>query len=191
MEADWEIEVGGDAPILETCWPGFIDLGQAPGRVGELPEVARFPALAEALSSLNAPGSPVWTSKCDVWEPDTFDSDELDAVSSDASHVIACYIDVLPAGVSRWPSPDPAIEWCKQLCRQIRSRQLSCCRADLIVRRAIVAPDRCSEEVNFGITAYLTACGATAAEAAAALDSALAVLTDTLLLSAPPAGAAS
>ena len=27
MEADWELEIGGDAPVIEADWPGFVDLG--------------------------------------------------------------------------------------------------------------------------------------------------------------------
>ncbi len=30
MEADWEFEVGGDAPVIEAHWPGFVDLRQNP-----------------------------------------------------------------------------------------------------------------------------------------------------------------
>ena len=26
MEADWEVEVGGGAPVIEAFWPGFVDL---------------------------------------------------------------------------------------------------------------------------------------------------------------------
>ena len=26
MEADWEFEVGGEAPVIEASWEGFIDL---------------------------------------------------------------------------------------------------------------------------------------------------------------------
>jgi hypothetical protein len=82
MEADWEFEVGGEAPVIEALWMGFVDLRQHPERARELPEAAGFPALAAALQALNAPGSPVWTSKCDTWpmvEPDQVDPGELDA----------------------------------------------------------------------------------------------------------------
>jgi hypothetical protein len=70
MEADWEFEVGGDAtvpeaPIIDACWSGFVDLQSAPERARLLPEASQFPALADALVKLNGVGSPVWTSKCD------------------------------------------------------------------------------------------------------------------------------
>jgi len=69
MEADWEVEIGGGAPIIDACWDGLVHLQTAPERAAELPEAADLPRLAEALVRLNAPRSPVWTSKCDVWPP--------------------------------------------------------------------------------------------------------------------------
>src|SRR5208337_4431139 len=98
MEADWEFEVGGNAPVIETHWPGFVDLRQNPERARQLPEAAQLPGLAEVLAKLNAVDSPVWTSKCDVWphlEPDEFDPDELDAPPG-CSYAMGCYIDLLP-----------------------------------------------------------------------------------------------
>ena len=38
MEADWEIEIGGDAPVIEAHWFGFVDLRIEPSRANELPE---------------------------------------------------------------------------------------------------------------------------------------------------------
>jgi len=37
MEADWEFEVGPDtaglaAPVIDACWPGFVDLRHNPER---------------------------------------------------------------------------------------------------------------------------------------------------------------
>ena len=41
MEADWEVEVGGGAPVIEADWPGFVDLRGEPERVNEMEEVAK------------------------------------------------------------------------------------------------------------------------------------------------------
>ena len=70
MEADWEIEIGGGAPIIEAHWSGLVDLRVNPERARLLPEAQQLPALCHALVRLNAPASPVWTSKCDVFVPD-------------------------------------------------------------------------------------------------------------------------
>lgn len=183
MEADWEVEVGGDAPVMEPRWPGFVDLRVAPERASQLPETAILPGLAEALVRLNAHSSSVTTCKCDVWQPEFFDPDELDA-PGDSSHAIACYIDLLPANDASWHSPGPAIAWCKQICSQLRNCPLRSSRADLIVRRAIGGPDQTSDLLDFGVTAYLTACGPTPSSAGANLAAALAILADSLLLPA-------
>jgi hypothetical protein len=180
MEADWEVEIGGQAPIIQAHWAGFIDLRLAPERAQQLPEAAQLPALADTLIRLNASSSPVWTSKCDVWHPDTFDPDELDAPPGQGKCAIACYIDLLPrAGPGSdqpWPDPEHAVVVCKTLCARLRDVALRCCRADLIVRHASIAPGL----VDLGVTAYFTACGLTPAAAAGGLASALAVFADSL-----------
>jgi hypothetical protein len=184
MEADWEFEVGPDAaglaaPVIDAYWPGFVDLRLAPERAWDLPEAGQFPALAEALARLNAAASPVWTSKCDFWphlEPGEFDPDELDAPPACATHAMGCYIDLLPRSNGQWALPDAVEAECKRLCGRLRAVPLGCCRADLVVRRALTAP----ELMGLGITAYLISCGPSSVEAAATLQNALAAFRDAL-----------
>ncbi|MGA3373154.1 MAG: hypothetical protein ABSC48_15475 [Terracidiphilus sp.] len=179
MEADWEFEVGGNAPEIEAYWPGFVDLRLAPERARDLPEAGQFPALAQALSKLNAAGSPVWTTKCDFWPqlaPDEFDSGELDAASDFAAHAMGCYIDLLARSEKQWALPDAVEAECKRLCGLLRAVPLRCCRADFVVRRALIEP----ELIGLGITAYLTSCGKTSGEAALTLQLALAAFRDAL-----------
>ena len=177
MEADWEIEVGGDAPVIEARWAGFVDLRRTPDQAWQLAEVGELPALAEALARLNAPASAVWTSKCDFWpviEPNEFDPDELDAQPGDGVHAMGCYIDVLPRGEGQWVRPEMAVAACKCLCSLLRAVPLRCCRADLVVRRALIAPER----MDLGVTAYLTSCGPSSLEAAQTLQAALREFAD-------------
>jgi hypothetical protein len=179
MEADYEFEVGGDAPVIETHWAGFVDLQRAPERVKDLPETAQFHALAEALAKLNAASSPVWTSKCDFWphlEPDEFDPDELDAPPGCAAHAMGCFIDMLPKSNQEWALPAQAEKACKRICGLLHAIPLRCCRADLVIRRAVLTPGL----MDLGVTAYLTACGELPAEAERTLKAALAALTDAL-----------
>src|SRR5580658_2556709 len=108
MEADWEIEVGGESPLIEPHWSGFVDLRLHPSGASQLPEAAAFPALAEALKALNSATSPVWTSKCDVWsivDLAGIDPDELDAPAGFAEHAIGSYIDLLPRNERKWDRP--------------------------------------------------------------------------------------
>jgi hypothetical protein len=187
MEADWEFEMGPNAeslaaealatPVIEAHWPGFVDLRLAPVCAWDLPETVQFPALAEALAKLNSADSPVWTSKCDLWEHlelDEFDPDELDAPSGCAAYAMGCYIDLLPK--KNWHSPATAATDCKRLCKLLRAVPLRCCRADLVVRRAFIKPDL----MALGITVYVTSCGDSSAEAARTFQYALTAFTDVL-----------
>jgi hypothetical protein len=178
MEADWEFEVGGDAtvPVIDAQWAGFVDLRQSPERAWQLPEAAQLPALAEVLAKLNEASSPVWSSKCDVWphlEPDEFDPDELDAPPGCAC-AMGCYIDLLHRIDRQWAEPDKAAADCKHVCGLLSAVPLRCCRVDLVIRRAIITP----ELMSLGITAYLTSCSRSDAEAAVALQAALEAFAD-------------
>jgi hypothetical protein len=179
LEADWEFEVGGDAPVIDALWQGFVDLRLAPERVNDLPETAQLPGLAAALAKLNSEGSPVWTSKCDFWpvlEREEFDADELDAPAGRSAHAVSCYIDVLPTADRAWSLQQPPETACKQFCGRVGSVPLRCCRVDLVVRRALIALNR----MDLGMTAYITACGPTPAQAARTLEEALIAFADAL-----------
>jgi hypothetical protein len=177
MEADWEVEIGAGAPVLDACWSGFIDLRVSPDAAHELPEVQEFLALGQALIRLNAAQSPVWTAKCDVWELTDFDPDELDAPHNRADHALGCYIDLLACNAQDWLAPDQTIAWCKRLCVFLSCVPLRSCRVDLVVRRAI----RTYEQTGCGVTAYLAAAGYDAAQASLKLDEALVAFVDTIL----------
>jgi hypothetical protein len=170
MEADWEFEVGNDAPVIEAYWPGFVDLRADPNRVAELTEARQLPGLADALVRLNATNSPLWTSKTDVFDPGSIDADELDATSEEAQHIIACYVDLLMRNDQQWNLPFKAERFCRTLCVRLHEMQLRCCRVDLVIRRAHVRPDL----NDLGATAYLTACGRSASDASARVAECLA-----------------
>ena len=161
MEADWEFEIGGDAPIIEAQWNGFVDLRVEPSRVAELAETRQLPGLADSLVRLNAMNSPLWTCKTDVFVPEQIDPDEMDATDKDASHFIACYVDLLPRSDQRWNSLSKAEHACAELCMRLRDIELRCCRVDLVVRGAHIE----SGANDLGATGYLTACGSTESDA--------------------------
>ena len=187
MEADWEVEIGRDAPLIDAAWEGLIDLRRAPELSRQLPESSQLPALASVLVQLNSELSPVWTSKCDVWRPEVFDANELDARPEEGNCALACYIDLVPRGDRLWPSLDYAIAQCKAICGRLHNIALRCCRADLVIRQAHIAPGR----QDLGITAYLTACGPTLDSARATLESTLGALGQSVLSPEHPARAAS
>lgn len=186
MEADWEIETGLQAPVIEPLWEGFIDLRQAPHRVYELEEARRFTPLAQALVQLNSPAphtvlpldssSAVWTAKCDLWpleESALSDPYALNAAAEECAAGLACYLDLLPRAGLVWPELSQAESWARQAVARLQaahlqSKELHCCRADLVIRAALAGAVE-----GFGVTAYLSACGRDADSAAQALDAAL------------------
>lgn len=171
MEADWEIEIGGDAPVIDVSWIGFVDLRLMPDKANTLPEVLFLPSLASALVRLNAPASSFLSAKCDVWAIESVDPFEFDAPLQSAVHGLACYIDLAPFDSQNWIDPTVVGDWCKQLCLNLRASGLCCCRADLIVRRAIA---KLGQE-SIGLSAYVSACGPTVDATKAQLAAALAV----------------
>lgn len=180
MEADWEFEIGTGAPVIDANWQGFVDLAADSRRAFDLEEAARFPALAETLVKLNAAHSPVWTSKCDFWgvDPDetALDADEMNAEAGDLSTACACYVDLLAC--ERWLTAEDAAHDCAALCAGLHKVLLRCCRADLVIRRAVFADG----EDGCGVTAYLTACGITEADAQETLSNAAAALADSVCI---------
>jgi hypothetical protein len=153
MEADWEFEIGGEAPVIEAAWAGFVNLRDEPARIREIAETQKLSGLAHALTCLNAVESPVWTSKCDVFEPNHIDTDELSATREEGQFAIATYIDVLRHSGHIWSSPSHAERDCREICSRLRELPLRRCRVDIVMREARVPT------VEIGATVYLTACG--------------------------------
>jgi hypothetical protein len=174
VQADWEIELGGDAPVIDAGWPGYLNLRTNPDRVSDVVEVDALLGLAGALTRLNQADRSLWTAKCDVWTLLEFDPDELDAPRASATDGVACYIDILPAAPWEWREPSDALAWCKDVCRALGRSPLRACRADLIIRRAHLGPS----DDSIGVTVYLSACGSNPPDATAHLGAALAVFAD-------------
>ena len=178
MEADWEVEIGPGSPVIDANWTGYVDLRQAPVAARQLPEVGLLPGLDEALIHLNGARSPVWTAKCDVWQltADEFDADEMDASIENALCGWGFYTDLLPATSLQWVSPATAISWCRSACDLLRQIPVSGCRADMIVRQALVT----HTSLEIGVTAYLTSCGPTFQDANQVLQAGLNYFVDAL-----------
>ena len=176
MEADWEFELGQDAPVIEAYWSGFVDLRAHPERALELSECGELPALADALVKLNSMSSPVWTSKADVFTPEHVDPDEMTSFAEDATCAIACYVDLLMSGDHTWNLPFEAERDCKSLCSRLRADSLGNCRVDIVIRRALVVDTN-----NLGATVYVTACGSSMEKAKTRLGECLNAFTSVLV----------
>jgi len=176
MDADWEVEIGGGAPVIEANWQGFIDLRANPERVGEICEAASFPPLTALLLGLNGAHSPVWTAKCDLWEPE----------EAAGSSSLACYVDLLPVEGMVFAEWQQAEEFCRDFVKRLAQAGPSDCSVELVIRQAIAGATE-----GFAITAYISAAGTDRAAAATALTAALADFVDALPPSMPPRTAAS
>jgi hypothetical protein len=171
MEADWEVEIGGGAPVIEADWPGFVDLQSHPDRIADIPEAVAFPPLARLLLSLNAPESPLWTAKCGLWEPEPA--------------ALAVYVDVLPREGAVFGEWKHAEAFCREFVGRLGAIVLpKCgpeCGIDLVIRQAIAGGVD-----GFGITAYLSAKGAVQEDAETALAAMMAGFPDALPGHKPP-----
>lgn len=158
MEADWEIEIAPEAPVIDASWEGCIDLKLAPERIDEIEEARRFPGLADILLRLNKNGSPVWTAKCDIWradpKSDLWDRDEMEATPAELAAGVACYIDILPTDPQLFEELKAIEAWARATVSHMRQSASRCSRVDLVIRRAFHA-----EKPGFGVTAYALACG--------------------------------
>ena len=165
MEADWEVEIGGGAPVIEALWPGFIDLRIDPERIIEIAEAADFAPLAALLLELNGSHSPVWTAKCDRWEPEP--------------GAMASYIDMLPREGMVFSGWQQAEGFCRTYVDRLSALVLlECgpnCSVELVVRQAVAG-----EAEGFGVTAYLGARAATLEEAAVIMALVMAGFADAL-----------
>jgi len=181
LEADWEVEIGGSAPVIEPHWPGFIDLRKEPARIGEIAEACAFPPLADLLLALNSAASPIWTSKCDVWAPEP--------------GALACYVDLLPFRGGVFAVWERAEAFCRVLVKRITPHSLiaaetqsgrhpirivsdgagSATTITLVVRRAV---NKDSE--GFGVTAYFSADAQCQPDAATALAAAMVAFSSVL-----------
>ena len=177
MEADWEFELGGDCPLIDAAWPGFVDLRRYPERVHQIAEARQVAGLESALVRLNSAQSPVWTSKCDVWSVADFDPDELDALPGLAAAGAAMYLDLLPRNGRGWGAPENAEKACRGLCGRLEAISLRGCRVDLVIRNARVAAD----SYTLGVTAYLVACGPSRDSAKVQLSSVVEALVESVL----------
>lgn len=162
--------------MIDASWSGFVDLRQAPERVSTLNETQLLPALGTVLLRLNAPTSPYFTAKCDVWRVEAIDPFEFDAPPEPPVGALACYVDLLACDPQYWSEVDVVGHWCEELTAALRALPLSCCRTDLILRRAIGR----GGNLTLGTTAYVAACGPRGDAAKSRLADVLAAVADTV-----------
>ncbi|HEV2280544.1 MAG TPA: hypothetical protein VGS02_20360 [Acidobacteriaceae bacterium] len=187
MEADWAAEVGPDLPVIEADWPGLVDLRSDPEAVERIPEAADYAALRNALLQLNAPESPVRTTKCDVWTLTTQEIDPLEFGCSSGSELVglACYIDLVAVEPALFGSFDRLEAWARRAVKEMRDAAAAG-RVDLVIRAA-----RAAGGEGFAMTLYAAGCGADTASAQASWASALRLAATVTMRAATSARASS
>ena len=183
MEADWEVDLGPECPVIDVAWTGFVDLQQNPDGICEISEATRFPNLAAALLRLNARAvfsdDPevvlLQTVKCDLWPTGPCDPYEMEATPETSLCGTACYIDLVPRRDAVFHSLQAAEFWARNTTEGLRSQSSSACRVDLVIRKAVTAADS-----GFGMTAYIAACGASPEASEERLGRALEVFAETV-----------
>ncbi len=174
MLSDWTVECGVDDPVLVVPWSDpndpsrhFIDLRENPDDLDWLEEVTQHPALLHALRALNAPRSPVFTAKCDVWPLDAEELDalrlELHVIPEDSTAGIASYIDLIWRERSVFVSFHHHEQIVHRIQRLAGPLAHSFSTLECVLRPALV--DLSTPQEGFAISLYIKALGHDAAAA--------------------------
>jgi hypothetical protein len=180
METDWSVAAGTEDPVIEGRWSdaasglSWVDLRAEAetqsARIAALPEAAVSPAMARALSQLNAPHGLLMTTKCDRWQMSDEERAELaDAVDAPvAAWGVGSYIDVLMTHAV--PMSDFLMheEWARTAARRCAAIPIDNARVELVVR-----PAHNDTIWGYGLTVYCYAGGADEGHAEAAWGRAL------------------
>jgi hypothetical protein len=166
METDWSVAAGADDPVIEARWSDAssglawvdlrVDAEMQSARIAALPEAAASPAMAKALSLLNASHGLLMTTKCDRWQMSGEEraelADELDAPVT--AYGVGSYIDVLMAHAV--PMSDFLLheEWARTAARRCAALPIDDARVELVVR-----PAHNDAVWGYGLTLYCYAGG--------------------------------
>ncbi len=168
MLSESSVECGHDDPVLVVPWSDpdnpvrhFIDLRENPYDLDWIEEAAQHPALLHTLRALNAPRSPVFTAKCDVWRLTEDDLAplrlELDLIAEDAPFGIASYIDLLWRDRSTFASFHQHEQLLHRITRIATPLQHPYATLECTLRSALI--DFSGPQEGFAITLYLKALG--------------------------------
>ena len=194
MLADWSAECSQDDPVLVVPWADpdrperhFVDLREEPYELDTLPEAEQYPALRNALRSLNSPRSPVFTAKCDAWPVrETAELERLQVefgaeVELDPGLLAAAfssYIDLLWRDRSLFASRHQHEHLADRLTRRAAALDQPQALLEVVLRPALL--DLTAPQEGFALTMYVHATGSDPEHAeanwAAALDAATLLL---------------
>jgi len=138
MQADFSVELGGDAPALEIPWRSddshvrYYDLKNHPELVQQIPEAVAYPELGSFLSRISAPGFPLASAKCDVWLSNEVAPEE--EIFGDRKFV--SYIDLVFVDEVDRCSLEKHEAFAKELCRLLGHAPEIAATVELVIRHS-------------------------------------------------------
>jgi hypothetical protein len=168
MLSDRTVECGPDDPVLVVPWSDpddatrhFIDLRENPYDLDWIEEATQYPPLLHALRALNAPRSPIFTAKCDVWQMTDDDLDslrmELDLIREDSPIGIASYVDLIWRERSVFVSFHQHEQLMHRIARLADPLDHHYAMLECVLRPALV--DLTGPQEGFAISLYIKAAG--------------------------------
>ncbi|HEY3767160.1 MAG TPA: hypothetical protein VGN44_00675 [Candidatus Angelobacter sp.] len=136
MQADFSVELGGDAPALEIPWCSddprvrYYDLKIHPELVLQIPEAVEYPELGSFLSRINGAGFPLATAKCDAWSSSEVAPEEQ--IFGDRK--FASYIDLFFVEEKDRCSFEKNEAFAKELCRLLGHTPEIAAMVELVIR---------------------------------------------------------
>ncbi len=179
MLADWSAECSSDDPVLVVPWSDpehperrFVDLREDPYELESLPEAEQYLPLRNALRSLNAPRSPVFTAKCDAWPVE--DPAELQRLQAEfgagldadpglLAAAFSSYIDLLWRDRSLFASRHQHEHLADRLTRRASALDEPQSLLEVVIRPAL--QDLTTPQEGFALTMYVHAAGSDVAHA--------------------------
>jgi len=155
MQADFYVELGGDAPALEIPWRSddpcvrYFDLKKHPELVQEIPEAVAYPELGAFLARMNAVEFPLATAKCDAWVSSEISPEE--EIFGDRKFV--SYVDLVFVDESERCSFAKHEAFAKELCQLLGQVPEIAATVELVIRHCY------SSITGFCLTAYVTGFG--------------------------------
>ncbi|HEY2914022.1 MAG TPA: hypothetical protein VGK21_11730 [Candidatus Angelobacter sp.] len=136
MQADFSVELGGDAPALEIPWRSndpcvqYYDLKKHPELVKKIPEATAYPELGAFLSRINAAEFPLATAKCDAWSSSEVAPEE--EIFGDRKFV--SYVDLIFVDERERCSFAKHEAFAKELCRLLDQAPEIAATVELVIR---------------------------------------------------------
>ena len=143
MQADYSVELGGDAPALEIPWRSddpnvrYLDLKNHPELMQQISEAVAYPELGSFLVRINVAEFPLATAKCDAWASSEIAPEEK--IFGDRKFV--SYIDLIFVDEKGRCSFQKNEAFAKQLCRLLGYAPEIAATVELVIRHCYYHED--------------------------------------------------